>query len=325
MAVAEPGTGGQKECARLEWCTGYRLVAGDGGAAERKPGLTYQAFCQPDTAVIASHLSPDRGLPAAWSRLEADLGDPARRAATVRVPFGPRMVLSEYYDLLMRRIAEVLCSYEERVRTAARLVPLDTRASATRALRHGDAVVTDAARLLSAHLSVLLALPVAPVVRHIPSAELRAITSPRPASPLHARWADATVCSVAYGTAVVIPVMDGAGAGIEILDLHRRCLSALGEIAAQPELLDGIPCRNCEVMGLERATPPADPGRPTAYSRCPRCADEMDLATYREWAEWYARWAESAGPLTCQRCLNGDCDQCAYPACLCAAQEHAAA
>jgi hypothetical protein len=320
-----PGTGSseQRECARQEWCTDYRIIPGADGA-QRRPALTYQAFCQPDTALIATYLSPDAGLPAAYRRLAADIGNPARRREMVRVPFGPRMPLSEYYDLLMRRTAEVLGSYEERVRTAANLVPADTRRSSLRALWSGEAAVAGSAQILSAHLSALLALPAGPVIRHIPAAEVKAATDPRRAMPLAPWWQGAVVCSSAYGTAAILAMMDGAGAGIEILDLHRRCLAALGEIAANPELLDGIPCRSCGVMGLERAEPPADPETEADYSRCPdpACGDRMKLATYRAWVKRYEAWARSLEPLTCQRCANGDCGECIYPGCQCATEGH---
>jgi hypothetical protein len=322
VAEVQSGTEGQHECARQDWCTGYRLVPQDGGTSRRAPGLTYQAFCQADTALIAAQLDADRGLPAAWLRLQADIGDPARRGVMIRVPFGPRMVLSEYYDMLMRRITEVLCSHEERVRTAARLAEADTQES-----RRGDAYrpVRNAADALSVHLSVLLALPAGPVFRHIPSAELKAAGSERAAAaPILALWQDAIVFANRDGMATLLAALTGAHAGLEVLDLHRRCLSALGEVAAHPEILDGVPCRSCGTMGLERAEPPSDPKTEPDYSRCPSlsCGDRMKLDTYRAWVRRYEAWARSQEALTCQRCLRGDCGQCVYGGCECAANGH---
>lgn len=311
-------TEGQRECAREAWCTGYRLVPQGDGTSRREPGLSYQAFCAADTALIAANLSAETGLPAAWLRLEADLGDPARRGEMIRVPFGPRMLLSEYYDLLMRRITEVLRSYEGRVREAARLSAAPFRST-------GRHAVELAAATLETHLSVLLALPEAPVYRHIPSAELRAAGDPRTAgAPILETWQDAIVYANRDGTARIVASLSGAHAGLEILDLHRRCLTALGEVATHPELLEGVPCRvgDCGTMGLERAEPPADPAIEAPYSRCPACGDTMKLPTYRDWARWYAAWASSAGPLTCQRCLLGRCESCIYTGCACAAEGH---
>lgn len=324
--AAEPhaGTEGQRECARQEWCTGYRLVAQDDGTSKRAPGLAYTAFCRADTAVIADNLSAETGLAAAWSRLAADIGDPVRRGTMVRVPFGPRMVLSEYYDLLMRRITEVLCSYEERVRDAARLVPADTQRSRRPAYQH--LVVENAAATLSVHLSVLLALPEGPVLRHIASAELKAAGEPRRVlrSPVLELWQDAIMLANRDGMATLLAGLDGTSAGLEVLDLHRRCLSALGEVATHPELLDGVPCRSCGTIGLERAEPPSDPKAPADYSRCPdaSCGDRMDLATYRAWCKRYETWAKDLGPLTCARCAKGDHGECVYEGCQCAAIGH---
>lgn len=327
-AVAEPpaSTEGQRECHRGDWCEGYRLVPAGDGTSKRAPGLTYQAFCQADTARIAGCLDPDEGLPAAYRRLEQDIGDPARRGEMIRVPFGPKMVLSEYYDTLMRRIVEVLCSYEERVRTIGRLVPLDTKGSALRANRHGARVTADAARTLAheQNLSALLALPAGPMFRHIPSPELKAATGIRAAGPVLELWQEAIVYGNGYGTATILVALSGASAGIEILDLQRRCLSALGEVATRPEVFDGVPCRVCGTMGLERAEPPSDPEREADHSRCPdmSCGDRMNLETYRQWVTRYNAWARDLGPLTCARCNNGDCGQCVYTGCDCAAAGH---
>lgn len=324
VAEAQASTEGQRSCARKEWCTGYRMVPQDDGTSKREPDLTYQAFCRADTTLIAEYLSGDLGLPAAWSRLGADIGDPARRGTMVRIPFGPRMVLSEYYDLLMRRIAEVLCSYEERVRDAARLTPADTERSRRPAFQH--LTVQNAASTLAIHLSALLALPDGPVLRHIPSAELKAAGEPKRVlrSPVLELWQDAVVLANRDGMATILTETSGAGAGTEILDLHRRCLSALGEVATHPELLDGIPCRVCGIMGLVRAEPPSDPKREPDYSRCPdlSCGDRMDLKTYRQWCVRYEAWAKDLAPLTCQRCSKGDHGECIYEGCECAARGH---
>ena len=323
IAEAQSSTEGQHECARGDWCTGYRLVPAGDGTSKRAPGLTYQAFCRADTALIAGHLSGGQDLLAAYGRLAAEMGNPARRGEMVRVPFGPRMLLSEYYDMLMRRTTEVLCSYEERVRTAARLAPADTE----RSRRHEGRAVGQACRTLSTHLSVLLALPEGPVFRHIPSGELKAADNWRATSPVLDLWQDAVVYANRDGTATILAALSGAGAGTEILDLHRRCLTALGEVATHPEILDGVPCRVCGNPYLERAEPPSDPKAEANYSRCPSmaCGDRMKLETYRAWVKRYEAWARSLGPLTCQRCANENCGQCIYPGCECAANGHPAA
>lgn len=322
-AVAEPpaSTEGQRLCAREGWCTGYRLVQQADGTSKREPGLTYTTFCVADTAVIAGHLSPVRGLPAAYWWLQAEIGNPARRGEMIRVPFGPKMLLSEYYDLLMRRITEVLCSYEERVRDAARLTALDTQESALGSHK----TVGGAAKTLHAHLSALLALPAEEMFRHVPSGELRASTDARSAgAPVLGLWQNAVVFGNRDGTATLMVPLNGAAAGTEILDLHRRCLVALGQVGTIPELLDGVPCRVCGTMGLVRAEPPSDPKAEADWSRCPdmSCGDRMRLGTYRQWCARYEAWAKSLGSLTCHRCEIGRCEHCIYAGCECAAEGH---
>jgi len=104
------------------------------------------------------------------------------------------------------------------------------------------------------------------------------------------------------GWVTVLDELDGGEAGNEILDLHWRARKILGETKAQPESLDGIPCRNCEAMGLERAEPPSDPSLEANHSRCPECGDEMDEDTFAEWADTYLTWARGAGIRECRRC-----------------------
>jgi len=324
VAVAEPpaGTESQRECHRGPWCTGYRLIPGDNGTTLRVPGVAHAAFCLADTALIAARLHPRRGLPAAYWWLRADLGNPVRRGEMVRVPFGPRMLLSEYYDMLMRRITEVLCSWERRVREVHHLSDPVPEAD-------GHKVVARAAATIGGErLSSLLACPPEPMLRRVPSGELKAAEG-RVCSPVLALWQDAILHDNANGTAVIRASLSGAGAGTEILDLFSRCLSALGQVAPPAELLDGVPCRSCDAMGLERAEPPSDPEIPAMHSRCPVCRAEMDLATYRDWSAWYSEWAKGLGPVTCQRCLNADRDpgrhshrDCIYGGCECAARGH---
>jgi hypothetical protein len=316
-AIPEAGTDGQRECAREAFCTGYRLVPAGDGTSRRAPGLAYQAFCAADTALITARLHPRHGLPAAYWWLRAEIGSPVRRSEMLRVPFGPRMPLSEYYDLLMRRILEVLCSWEDRVREAARL-------SAPAPEPDPHKAAGRAAKTLADRLSVLFARPAEPMVRHIPSGELRAADSWRASSPVLALWQDAALCANADGMATIRAALPGPAAGIEILDLHARCLTALGQIAPPAEVFDGIPCRVCGTVGLERAEPPPDPAIEADWSRCPdpSCGDRMKLATYRQWVTRYSAWAQSLETLTCRRCEAGNCAECVFPGCECAGDGH---
>lgn len=319
-AVAEPpaSTEGQRECARAEWCTGYRLVPADDGTSRRAPGLSYQAFCQPDTVLIAERL---KELPEAFARLEADLGSPVRRNEMIRVPFGPAIPLSEYYDGLMRDIAPGLCSWAARVRALHRLTPI----------RPGSVLspqtIKDAAGTLSKgqNLSALLALQPGWMTRTKPLKPGRRWWQPPDMTELLEEFGDCEIVRLGVDYVTLMIQLDGTHAGMEIFDWHRRCQLALGECAAKPEILDGIPCRVCGGFGLLRAELPSDPGTDPDWSRCPElsCGDRMDKPTYDAWVNRYKTWAEDAGPLTCQRCSRGDCDQCIYPGCDCAAISHA--
>jgi hypothetical protein len=124
-----------------------------------------------------------------------------------------------------------------------------------------------------------------------------------------------------------IKVMDelgGAAAGNEILTLQWRARRMLGETKAQPESFDGIPCRACESMALERAEPPSDPKLPANHSKCPDCGDEMDRDTFAQWADTYVSWARGAGIRKCRRCSLAEPrhDECCWHACSCDETDH---
>jgi len=118
--------------------------------------------------------------------------------------------------------------------------------------------------------------------------------------------------------------MSGADAGNEILDLHYQARRILQETKAAPESFDGVPCRECEDISLERAEPPSDPDVPAAKSRCASCGDTMTAEEFREWTVRYKKWAENAGLPSCRRCQRGDHDQCVWKACGCRLIGHAA-
>jgi hypothetical protein len=322
VAGAQPGTEGQHECARADWCTGYRLVLAGDGTSKRAPGLTYQAFCTADTALIGEQLGE---LPFAYGRLQAGIGDPVRRSEMIRVPFGPVIPLSEYYDGLMRQIAPELCAWAARVRAVKSLSP------PPQAPVLSLAAVGHAAATLGRNLSALLALQPGWMTRIIPRPPGRG-GGPPSVTDLEDRFGDCEIVRFGVDSVTIMVQLGGTDAGLEILDLHRKCQRALGEAAPRPEILDGVPCRVCGVMGLERAEPPPDPKAEADYSRCPAlpCGDRMNLETYRAWVKRYEAWAKSAGPLACQRCegiwRNGtfakDHEGCIYDGCSCAAQGH---
>jgi len=271
-------------CQRGDWCASRTIVTAGDGSRSVRPGLTSRGFCDPCRQHIAACLAE---LPSAYGRLEGELAERSRGSGTVRSPLGPRTPLREDVDALMRLLAETLAGWHERVAVVARLAMPDTALSRqrdiTRAVGHSAAV-------LEAHLTVLIALPPGPMWR------------PR-------------------GDAMVLEDLAGTDAGHEILRLHYRCRAVLGETRAQPEILDGVPCKMCEAMALERAEPPSDPKREAMWSVCAACRHTMSLKDFRAWADWYARWAERAAPV-CRRCQSGRCDECAWQACPCRAAGH---
>jgi len=308
--ISSPTTDGQRLCSRQppEWCDGSRIVTAGDGTPHREPGLTYQAFCPPCRDRIITCLEE---LPAAYERLGALLTDPLRTSTPVRTVPGPRVPLAVDVDALMRLIAAIVHGWAARVRAVARRTPPDPRR------RIGTIqAVTDAAAVLTAHPDALLALQ--------PGWTTRVFPLPLPDG-LTGLIAGEEVVRGDGTTVTVMTRRDGADAGNEILGLHYRARRMLGETRTQPESLDGVPCRNCDQMTLERAEPPSDPEMPAMHSRCASCRDTMSREEYLEWVARYARWAQSAGLPACRRCQRGDHTQCGWHACPCAACGHAAA
>jgi hypothetical protein len=256
-------TSGQRRCARSEWCKDYEL-SDDG---QRLGALGPRAFCDADRKDISDALDD---LPAYYIWLWAELGSPAVDGLRMHMPFGPRLPLRADIDALMRLTAETLCSWEERVRDVARLTILDSQLSRQR--REGKAVV-QAARTLGAHLDVLLALAAVPMTRMLTSAQAEDwLTDPR-----------ADVCTT--GNAPSLLPLDGADAGLEILDLKRRARSVLGETKAPPIPLVGVVCRRkaCDLRALYRADPPQHEKAKEHWSVCAGCGDLMTETEYRQW------------------------------------------
>lgn len=305
----QAGDDGQRECARASWCSDPRLIRNDSGGFDRLPALTPRAFCLADRAAVLAALE---SLPSAWDRLTAAIGDPPRGAQALRVPFGPRLPLRADIDALARLMADTLASWHERVATVVPLMPVDTDVSR----RDLALTVKNAASTLAINLDVLLSLHPEPMRRVLhPDAADEWMADPQ---------ADGIVRADAQAH-TLLP-LSGADAGLEILDLHYRARRILGETRTPPETFDGIPCKHCETMSLERAEPPSDPTRPAMHSRCASCHHMMDRKDFDQWAAWYAGWATKL-ELACKRCQAKPprCAECAWDRCSCAAQGHAGA
>lgn len=135
---------------------------------------------------------------------------------------------------------------------------------------------------------------------------------------------DEEIVTIGDGWVKVTRRIGAAAAGNEILDLHYRARRRLGETKPPPESFDGIPCRACDGMALERAEPPSDPSLPAMHSRCAECKDEMDREEFSQWADMYASWAHGAGIQVCRRCSLAEPrhEECCWHACSCTEGAH---
>jgi hypothetical protein len=303
-------TGEQRECARGAWCSASTRDVDN----IWHPARSYAPFCPADTSKITSDCET---LPAAYARLAARIGDPARSGRAVRRPPGSRVLVDAEHDALLRLIADIAGGWAQRVRVVPGLQ------LARHPHPHGTAaaVAADCA-VLAAHTVPLLALGVAPMAR----AWTWPAGSPMPPD-LATALADLEIIHIGDGWVRALTGVSGEDAGTEILDLHRRAVRLLGETAAPPTLLDGIPCRDCEAMSslavLEK--PPPDPQMPPPpFCRCLGCRDEMTRKEYDGWTDQYAAWVRGSGILTCRRCDLGLCGDCSWAGCTCRARGHAA-
>lgn len=321
---------GQRPCGQGTWCLSPVLTRQDDGTYRRDPGLGYRAFCDRDRNLIAERLED---LPEGYKRLGDEAGELRASGSTLRMPFGPKIPLHEGMEALHREMARTLAGWHARVAGIAKLTPPPPLAVlGADGLRRA---VRSATGILAAHIDVLLGLQPGWMTRYVPvppSADVAApsvrdwlpsgdLQPPRPRNePLPEdvtlAYGDAEIVRAGAGYIAVLIEVDGEAAGLEVLGLHRRALRLLGEVRQRPDSLDGVPCKRCDDMALERAEPPSDPALPEMYSRCASCHDEMSPKDYRAWSDWYAGWARGAD-LTCHRCENGAHDQCEYRGCAC--------
>jgi hypothetical protein len=326
MAARDEDNG--HSCSRTppELCDGARIVVQGDGTSRREPARTYQAFCVPCRSRIVACLEE---LPGAYGRLADALGDaPVTGVSSVRVPFGPSEPIRAEIDALMRVIAAILPGWEARVRGSR--LKLTSRDPARD--QNTPESVKDAADTIGKHIDVLLALEPARMSRTFTFpfekpgktfAKGGAGKAPVPAE-IEAEIGDEEIVRSGDGWVTVMPWRGGAAAGNEIIFLHYRARRHLGETKPPPESFDGIPCRACESMTLERAEPPSDPHVAANHSRCPGCGDEMDRETVAQWADTYASWARGAGIRKCKRCSLAEPKhgECSWAGCSCDEGEH---
>lgn len=317
-AAAQPAgsTEGQRECLRAEWCYGRTITTVDGQTAI-KGALTYRPLCDRCERYLGECVAK---FPPAWIRLEYELAYRSSGGQNVRSPFGPRVPLREDIDALMRLMAAVSCSWEARIRAQAKL-----------SLRNpGAPVATFESVRQSAHIignnsTVLLALPPKWMTFTIPLPPGRhgkdAAISDETGELIERvkEFAETDLVRLGVDFLTVMVERDGGDGAMELLRLHHKALSILGETGRPRETLDGVPCRNseCEEMALELAEPPSDPSLPAMYSQCASCHAQMSREDFTAWAAMYAAWADDQA-LVCRKCRLDRCGECTYPRCACA-------
>lgn len=265
-----------RRCARGEHCPGAQ--AAEDGSVTPDWAEYDSPFCRRDRDHAGRCLA---SLPEWYVRLRAGLGD-KRQQSDERVS-GSRTApvpVRLDYDALIRDMLFVLCSWEERVREAAELEVLDTELSRH---RRDERSLPGAVTVLTAHFGLLLSLPAGPMRRY---RSMRSAAQLPPGTP-------GIVRPLAGYAEIVLP-LSGADAGNEIMHLHYRARSSLGETRPPAERLEGVPCRQCDQVGLERASAwsASDAADTDAWSECSACGHMMSRREYAEWTEMYAAWAE---------------------------------
>lgn len=242
---------GQRECARAERCSDPRIETVEGRNV-RLPALGYRAFCDLDRNTIEKALTD---LPAFELRVHADIGQRGQASGPrVSTSKSPPLPINLNVDELLRDMVSVLVSWHERVAAVARL-------SAPVGSVYGACIV------LAAHIDALLALPEEPMMRSVWLHE--AAQLPHGTLGLvhkSAEYAD------------TIQQLDGARAGLEVLQLHYRCRRLLGETKAAARRLSGVYC-DCGYPELYEVL---DDDGQAAGAACRQCRTEYDKRGYED-------------------------------------------
>lgn len=223
---------GQKPCVRGDHCAGRKTVIEDGQQVI-VPAPTYTAYCMACRARIVTCLGD---FPRRYGELGERIGDLGSAPTGVRVSGGGgttgRTPINLGVDAFQAHIVEILVSWEERVRFAARLSDVDGS-------RRPAVAVATASRILAANVDALVTLPHEPMARSMDLAAYEHL--PEGASGVvhpDAGW-------IRYNDD-----FDGVAAGAEILSLHYRCLARLGWTPQHHDLRTA--CWDCEVPRLRR-------------------------------------------------------------------------
>ena len=266
------GRGPQRQCARGSFCLGKTTELGDDEQPVTTPALTHETFCSKCRNAIWRALDE---IPELWVRLHQELGSKGQASERVTMSRSAPLPLRADIDALLREHLDILASWDERVRIAASLVLPDTQETRLRA-DHGRMVAAHA-RTLKVHLDTLLALPADAMSRSYSLHDLAKIPEG-----CHGRT------NRIGGYAEVTVELGGEDAGGEILQLHYRTRSVLGE-TRMTERLD-VPCPDpaCDLLMLERR-------QGSAYeAECRACGRLLSASEYESWVKLYAATMSTA-------------------------------
>lgn len=255
---------GLRECARAERCSDPRIESANGKNV-RVPALTYRAFCDQCRNAIHQALLD---LPAYQTRVHAEIGNRGQACGPrVSASKSPPIPINLKVDELLTDMAAVLLSWHERVAVVARLADPDRS-------------VRTASTVLAAHVDVLLALPEEPMMRSVWLHEAAKLP-PGTLGLVHksAEYAD------------TIQQLDGARAGLEVLQLHYRCRSLLGVTKAPARHLPGVYC-DCGYPELYEVLD--GDGQPSG-ARCRQCRNEYDSDQYADLTKVRSEMAKTHG------------------------------
>lgn len=215
------GEGAQRACARGEHCAS-RDHSGE-------PALGPRVLCSADRDLLVGAIER---LPGMYLELYLRLGDkgtgegPRVSGGGRSAPIPIRLDIST----LMADIAEILTSWDARVRTVARL----DMAGADWPRRDSIAMTTTC-RILATHVDALLALEPETMNRCVSENAVSALPDDTDGHVRPAGWA------------ITRRDLDGGDAAKEIFDLHRRCRSKLGY--TRKDVLLRSRCWQCDAAG----------------------------------------------------------------------------
>jgi hypothetical protein len=271
-----------RRCAQGVWCLDAELAGEDG---DSKIGAWADGpFCERCERRIAKCLREFTGPNGLYQGLHGEIGEFTTSVEHVSGSAEQQAQIRLDVDALMRLIATTLCGWEARVRAAAKLSPRDLRLPV-----NSTESVDKASAVLGAHLAVLLALPGGWATRTIPLAPGRHGQPATIGAEIEAQYGDVEIVRLGVDHLTVGVELGGEDAGREILRLHYRARSLIGETNPRPVELVGVPCRReaCRRRGLVLDEDPS------YRSSCPACGHLMTPGEYDVWVKQWAAYEDA--------------------------------